>query len=75
MLEDGHYRTVQEYFVAHCFCCIYLSPLETAMLEDGHYRTVQEYFVSRVQKNLHIALAMDPTHAQVREYTTLQCNS
>jgi dynein heavy chain 2, cytosolic len=52
-----------------------LQPLREAMLEDGRYRTVQEYFTARVQRNLHIALAMDPTHAQVRTEYDLRFDS
>lgn len=38
-----------------------LSPLKEAFASDGRFRSVTDFFVSRVQKNLHICLSMDPT--------------
>ncbi|CAM9134653.1 unnamed protein product [Chrysoparadoxa australica] len=48
-----------------------LSPLKEKMMDEGHHRTVQEFFVARVQRYLHIALAMDPTNPQF----VMQCES
>ena len=39
-----------------------LSPLKEAMMEDGSCRTPYEYFVSRIQRHLHLAIAMDATN-------------
>ncbi|KAG5188873.1 dynein heavy chain, N-terminal region 2-domain-containing protein [Tribonema minus] len=39
-----------------------LAPLREKMLEEG--KTLAEFFVSRVQRFLHVALALDPTHPQ-----------
>ncbi|CAM9278979.1 unnamed protein product, partial [Hapterophycus canaliculatus] len=39
-----------------------LAPLKEQMREDGNHKTTYEFFISRVQKNLHVALCMDPTN-------------
>lgn len=39
-----------------------LSPLREEMREVGTFRTPYEFFVSRVRKNLHIVVLMDPGH-------------
>ena len=48
-----------------------LAPLKEAMLDDGACRTPYEFFVSRVQRHLHVAIAMDPTNAKF----ALRCES
>lgn len=48
-----------------------LAPLKEMMLDEGGYRTPYDFFVSRVLKNLHVSLAMDPTNKQF----TNQCES
>ena len=42
-----------------------LSPLREEMQEDGRFHTPYEFFVSRVRKNLHIVMCMDPGHPQI----------
>ena len=42
-----------------------LSPLREEMQEDGRFRTPYEFFVSRVKKNLHVVLCMDPGHPKM----------
>ena len=42
-----------------------LSPLREEMQEDGRFHTPYEFFVSRIRKNLHIVLSMDPGHPQI----------
>jgi dynein heavy chain 2 len=45
-----------------------LAPLKEIMMEeDVDFRTPYDFFVSRVQKNLHVLLAMDPTNKDVSE--------
>lgn len=42
-----------------------LGPLREEMREEGTFRTPYEFFVSRVKKNLHIVLLMDPGHPRM----------
>jgi dynein heavy chain 2 len=39
-----------------------MAGLRKAMEEDGNARTPYEFFLSRIKKNLHIVLCMDPNH-------------
>ena len=48
-----------------------LAPLKEMMLDEGGYRTPYDFFVSRVKKNLHVCLAMDPTNGKFTD----QCES
>ncbi|CAM9184751.1 unnamed protein product, partial [Discosporangium mesarthrocarpum] len=48
-----------------------LAPLKELMREDGNHRTAYDFFISRVQRNLRVALSMDPTNPQF----VLRCES